>query len=58
MIRQIRSLANDGAPGEQEPQKLLASLRKTSGFQYLMKTIFGSAAPSTASTSTATSSAR
>ena len=41
VIRQIRSLANDGAPASKNLQKLLASLRKTNGFQYLMKTIFG-----------------
>ena len=41
VIRQIRSLANDGAPASKNLQKLLASLRKTNGFEYLMKTIFG-----------------
>ena len=41
MIRQIRSLANDGVPASKNLKKLLASLRKTQGFEYLMKTIFG-----------------
>jgi ABC-type transporter Mla subunit MlaD len=41
VIRQIRSLANDGASSSQNLKKLLASLRKTGGFEGFLKLLFG-----------------
>jgi phospholipid/cholesterol/gamma-HCH transport system substrate-binding protein len=41
VIQKIRALANDTAPATKSLSKLLASLRKTNGFQYFLKTIYG-----------------
>ncbi len=41
VIRQIRGLAKDGAPASKNLKKLLASLRKTRGFEYFLETLFG-----------------
>jgi ABC-type transporter Mla subunit MlaD len=41
VIRQIRSLAKDGAPTTKKLGQFLSSIRKTDGFQYLFRTIFG-----------------
>ena len=41
MIRQVRTLANDGAPATKNLAKLLRSLRETNGFKHLLKTIYG-----------------
>jgi ABC-type transporter Mla subunit MlaD len=42
VIRQVRGLAKSGAPGAKNLAKLLASLRKTNGFDYLKDFIFNS----------------
>jgi hypothetical protein len=41
VIRQLRDLAEEGAPATKNTAKLLASFRKTDGFEYLLRTIFG-----------------
>lgn len=41
VIRQVRGLAKDGVSSSKNLRKLLASIRKTGGFQGLMKLIFG-----------------
>ena len=41
VIRQVRGLAKDGAPATKNLAKFLRSLRKTNGFKFLMKTLFG-----------------
>ncbi len=41
MIRQVRGLAQTGAPATKNLAKFLKSIRKTNGFKHLMKTIFG-----------------
>jgi phospholipid/cholesterol/gamma-HCH transport system substrate-binding protein len=41
VIRQIRGLANDGLSSSKNLKKLLASLRKTGGFEGLLKLLYG-----------------
>src|SRR5688500_19051799 len=41
VIRQIRGLAKDGVPTSKNLKKLLASLRKTGGFDFFLQTLFG-----------------
>ena len=41
VIRQVRRVANDGAPATRDLAKLLRSLRETNGFKHLLKTIYG-----------------
>ena len=41
VIRQIRGVANDGAPATRNLAKLLRSLRKTGGFKQFLKTLYG-----------------
>jgi hypothetical protein len=41
VIRQVRGLAKSGAPATKNLAKFLTSWRKTKGFQYLLRTIFG-----------------
>ncbi len=41
VIRQVRKLANDGAPATKNLAKLLRSLRETGGFEEFLKTLYG-----------------
>jgi ABC-type transporter Mla subunit MlaD len=41
VIQQVRAVANDAEPTTKELSKLLASLRETNGFKFLLTTIFG-----------------
>jgi len=41
VIRQVRGIAQEGAPATKNLAKLLRSFRKTNGIKFLMKTLFG-----------------
>jgi len=41
VIRQVRDLARDGEQPTRDLAKILSTLRKTRGFEYLLKTVFG-----------------
>jgi phospholipid/cholesterol/gamma-HCH transport system substrate-binding protein len=41
VIRQLRDLGTEGAPATKNTAKLLSTFRKTDGFEFLLRTIFG-----------------